>query len=51
MQEGESCDDGNADNSDAFPQNCLIASCVDGFVQGAPTALRPTRTSRTRPAS
>ncbi len=29
---GEQCDDGNGDDSDACPGNCMIASCGDGYV-------------------
>lgn len=30
---GETCDDGNLDNSDACLNSCMLATCGDGFVQ------------------
>lgn len=32
--EGEVCDDGNRDNSDACTNRCEVARCGDGFTQG-----------------
>lgn len=32
VQAGEECDDGDADNSDECLDNCLAASCGDGYV-------------------
>ncbi len=32
VEEGETCDDGNLDPSDACPINCLTARCGDGYV-------------------
>ncbi len=33
MEAGEACDDGNASNTDACVQGCVMASCGDGFVR------------------
>jgi cysteine-rich repeat protein len=33
MDEGEECDDGNIDDTDACLTACVLASCGDGFVQ------------------
>ena len=32
VDDGEACDDGNADNTDTCLDNCVSASCGDGFV-------------------
>lgn len=32
LEEGEECDDANADDTDACPSTCVPASCGDGFV-------------------
>jgi cysteine-rich repeat protein len=32
LDDGEECDDGDPDDTDACPGNCMIASCGDGYV-------------------
>ena len=35
MERGEACDDGNKENTDSCTDKCKMASCPDGYVQGA----------------
>jgi cysteine-rich repeat protein len=41
VESGEQCDDGNASNTDACTNACLVATCGDGYVQADVEACDP----------